>query len=178
MIKRMMMVMIGLASPFWSLAEKNAAPAIGGIAVGTPREAAFKIAKSSELFKGCDIILDSNVLLIGAKEKGVIPLDSGLGFSSLKVMFNKKKSAQGLSAVFQTQTNDGVESAYRYAERLLGAPEEKSEGPIGFKFEAEWELGKYGASFFASDQAFEAYLLIAFAAFVKEEEDRGNRHPK
>jgi len=158
-------------------AEKSGAPGIGGIHVGMDKNEAFKTAQSAPLFKECENLLDSNALMINAKDGGFIMTDS-VKISSIKVMFNKKKSVQGLSAVFYTQNVDAVEGVYHYAQRLLGAAKETSKGTVGFKFEAEWELGKYSASFFASDQAFETYLLIAYTSFVKEEELRGTNHPQ
>jgi hypothetical protein len=158
-------------------AEKSAVPGIGGISVGMAKGEAFKTAQSAPLFKECENLLDSNALMINAKEGKFIITDS-VKISSIKVMFNKTKSVQALSAVFHTQNVDAVEGVYHYAQRLLGPAKETSKGAVGFKFEAEWDLGKYSASFFASDQAFETYLLIAYTSFVKEEELRGTNHPQ
>lgn len=172
---------------FWNLtfllvsllfaAENKAFPGIDGIRLGTPKQEALNQAQKSPFFKDCEISIDSNALLIHSKPGTRMQLDS-LPLSSIKVMFNKKRSVQALSLIFQAQTVDAVEQAYRFAEKWLGAPKERSSEKIGFALEAEWSSGKYGGTFFASDQAFEAYLLAAFSDFIQEEESRGEKHPK
>ncbi len=153
------------------------APGIGGINIGTQKKEVFEIIKKSALFRECEITSDSNSLIISSKNDSFIHSE-GLKISSIKVMFNKKKSAQALSVVCRSETVDAVEDVYNSATRLLGPAKESSPGRIGFKFEAEWEKNGFSATLFASDQAFETYLLIAYSVFVKEEELRGTNHPK
>ena len=157
--------------------EKAAAPGIAGLCVGMSRTVLLDTLSKSPAFKAAEIAIDSNAVMVSARGREV--LQSGkAAFSSVKCMFNKKKDVQALSFVFPAQTVDAVQAVYGLATEILGEPESVSGKKAGFGFEAEWRFSKYAATFFASDRDFEAYLLIAFKSFVREEELRGKRHPQ
>jgi hypothetical protein len=151
-------------------------PGIGGINVGTKKQEAIDLSKNGPVFKDCESVLDSNALVIATK-KGKVISYKDVNIESIKCMFNKKRSVQALSIVFPAHTVDDLENIYAFAQKILGPAKTTSAKKIGFMFEAEWKVGKYAATFFASDIDFEAFLLIAFAKFVKEEERRGTISP-
>jgi len=158
-------------------AEKEQPPGIAGLCVGMSRTALLDTLSKSPAFKAAEIAIDSNAVMVSARGREV--LRSGkAAFSSVKCMFNKKKEIQALSFVFPAQTVDAVQAVYGFATEVLGEPESASGKKAGFGFEAEWRFSRYAATFFASDRDFEAYLLIAFGSFVREEELRGKRHPQ
>jgi hypothetical protein len=159
-------------------AEKPAkAPGIGGIRVGLKKDAALALLKTSPVFKDCETVLDSNALMIASKKDKWIKVEN-VKIASLKCMFNKKPDIQAVSVIFPAANNDELAAVYALAEKIMGRPRETTSDKVGFRFEAEWRTGKYSGTFFASDVDFEAYLLMAFTRFVKEEERRGARMPR
>lgn len=169
------LILVLLAGAFVWAKEKAQAPGIGGITLGMERDQALKSARAAELFKGCEIITDSNsnALNIHTAQDSVMRLNS-LSLASLKFLYNKKRTIQALNAVFVTRNADEVEAVYKFVVSMLGKPKTLSSETIGFKAEAEWNSNGYSATFFASDAAFETYLLVGYAGFVREEEARGS----
>lgn len=160
-----------------SAAADLPAPSFAGLSIGMSRTALMDSLSKSPLFKEAEASIDSNALLVFAKGKSSL-VAGRTSFLSIKCMFNKKKTLQAMSIVFPAKDVDEVTEIFRSAKELLGEPKTVSSKQAGFKLEAEWHFGKYGATFFASDTDFEAYLLLAFQSFVREEELRGESHPQ
>ncbi|MFH0920595.1 MAG: hypothetical protein V1913_09555 [Fibrobacterota bacterium] len=157
--------------------DKTPVPGVCGIAIGVTRGTLLETIRKSSLFTDAECTVDTNAVMINSQKKGMLLCDS-LKVASIKCLFNKRPTLQGLSVIFPAANVTDLENIVTALNTMLGNPKSASSDKVGFRYEAEWKDSPYEASFFASDQAFEAYLLLGYSSFVKEEEDRSMKFGK
>jgi len=156
---------------------KAVSPGLCNVSVGASRASILEILKTSPVFSAAEITVDTNAILVNSGKESLLLCDS-LRIASLKFLFNKKPVLQGMNVIFPAANGTELEKIVLAVNTLLGPPKNASSEKIGFHYEAEWVSPPYDASFFASDQAFEAYLLLGYSSFVKEEEARSMKFEK
>jgi len=155
------------------LFSETRVPNLGGLSLNQTKNSIQSTIDTSALFKGWSQASDSNTILLTQNNQR--SQNESWALASVKLMFNKTKRIQALSAVFETRDGAGVDSAFHFSCSLLGLPIQEDSLKKGFKTEADWKGSKYKANFFASDKTPEAYLLIGTTSFIQEEDARATR---